>query len=405
MPKINIIGMGTGNENLLTNEARQAIEASTCLIGDKRILALFEALGKPVFYSSRIPEIMNYIDGADDDANISILVSGDVGFYSLAKPILDSFENTVNIRLICGIGSLQYFCAKLKIPWQDAVACSLHGRTGNIIGKVMKHKKVFVLTGGDCTPASVCRMLCRFGLGSVKVSVGENLSYDDERIVTATAGELADRSFASLSVMMIYSDAPLSGKCAAYGMPDEWFIRGNVPMTKQEVRAVSLSKLRLSEKDTVFDIGAGTGSVSVEIAMTVTEGFVYAVEKDEEAAELIRKNREKFGAYNLLIVCETAPDGLDGLPSPDKVFIGGSGGNLKAVLNAVYGKNPNAGVVINAVTLETLNEALDYYKNKKDYEMEITGVAVSKARTAGNYHLMTGQNPVFVIAAQKKRLD
>jgi precorrin-6Y C5,15-methyltransferase (decarboxylating) len=202
--------------------------------------------------------------------------------------------------------------------------------------------------------------------------------------------------------MMIFNDQPLDENIFPHGFPDELFIRGDVPMTKQEVRAVSLSKLQLAAADIVYDIGAGTGSVSVEAALKVRKGMVWALEKDPGAVEIIEKNKKKFGAANMKIMQTAAPAGLETLPSPDKVFIGGSGGNLKEILNLLYRKNPEARIVINAVTLETLNQAVDYYRTRPAYDLEIVHIIVAKARSLGGLHLMTGQNPVYILTASKK---
>lgn len=402
----NIIGIGPGNNLTLTKEAENAIRRSSCLIGDQRVIASFQNLGKPAFYSSNVQEITDYLKKCGPDGEVSILVSGDVGFYSLAKGLLEQGEKLGEklgkIRLICGISSMQYFCSKLKLSWEDVETVSLHGRNANLIAKVMQNRKVFVLTGGNRTPSEICRMLCEYGLESLQVSVGENLSYENERITTAPAEKIAQGVFAKLNVLMIVNNKPFTRPCVTPGLPDEFFIRGDVPMTKQEVRAVTISKLQLCPADIAYDIGAGTGSVAVEMAMQLEEGFVYAVEKDPEGLELIRKNKEKLGVINLGVIAATAPGGLEELPKPDKVLIGGSGGNLEGILDTVFCKNPNVRVVINAITLETLNNTISYFKDKPDYNVEIVNIAVSKSRKIREYHLMTGQNPVYIITAQRK---
>jgi precorrin-6Y C5,15-methyltransferase (decarboxylating) len=202
--------------------------------------------------------------------------------------------------------------------------------------------------------------------------------------------------------MLVFNDKVSKRDYAAHGLPDEMFSRGKAPMTKQEVRSIVLSKLRLKPSDTVFDIGAGTGSVAVEMALLLTDGAVYALEKDGEAVGLLQKNKQLFSAYNLHIRQTVAPDGLAELPVPDKVFIGGSGGKLQAILDAIYSKNPEVRVVISVITLETLSETVAYYKNRPDLDVEIVSVAVAKAQKLGDYNLLKGQNPVFIITAESK---
>jgi len=395
----------------MTKEAVQAIEQSACLIGDKRVVAPFENTGKSILHSSCVKDIKDYLKNyrKDYDENrknsaetmeVSILVSGDVGFYSLAKSFLDDDESIGEIKLRCGISSLQYFCSKLKTSWDDVITVSLHGRDSSILDKVMNNHKVFVLTGGKNTPQDICKELNEYGL-DVQVSVGENLSYSEEKITTDSAENIAKMVFASLSVMLIINHNPISKQVITHGLPDNLFIRGDVPMTKQEIRSISLSNLQLNSTDIIYDIGAGTGSVAVEIALQARGGIVYAVEKELDALELIKKNKEKFGTANLIIIPSDAPGGLEELPIPDKVFIGGNGGNLCSILDVVFGKNPDVRIVINAITLETLHDTVDYFRHKPEIDIEIVNITVSKAKKVGTNNLMFGQNPVTIITAQR----
>lgn len=404
MQKINIIGIGPGNTACMTAEAVRAIERSAYLIGDKRMLAAFAQSQKTLLHSSNAKEIKTFVQGLGPDAEVSILVSGDVGFYSLAKSLTSGGDHGLDtgaVNLICGISSLQYLCAKIRTAWDDVVSVSLHGRKTAIVGKVLQNPKVFVLTDATNTPAAICRLLCEHGLGHCLVSVGENLSYDSERISSDRAENLIDRSFEALCVMLITNDKPLAAAIVTHGLPDELFIRGSAPMTKHEIRTVSLAKLQLQLTDTVYDVGAGTGSVAIECALQARAGEVYAIEKDPEAVELLKRNREKFGAMNLNIVQACAPEGLEGLPKPDKVFVGGSGGSLEAVLDCVFTQNPAVRVVINAITLETLHAAVSYFKPKPWIETDIVQIMAARARQISDYNLMTGLNPVYIITAQR----
>ena len=180
-------------------------------------------------------------------------------------------------------------------------------------------------------------------------------------------------------------------------MRDEWFIRGKVPMTKSEVRAVSISRLELAPDSVLWDVGAGTGSVSVEASFLLPEGQVYAVEKNPQAVELIRKNREKFGRDNLTVVSGDAPGALGQLPDPTHVFLGGSGGRMGEILDLAMGRNPRVRVVINTISLESLGEAVSWLERRK-ISGEIVSLQTARGRRVGRYHLMEGQNPVYVIA-------
>ncbi len=401
MLRVNIVGIGPGNPKLLTGAAREAIEQSTILIGDKRMLANF-ASGKRTYDTIKTAEICKICSEADADKDVvSVLVSGDVGFFSLAKTISGKLPDCECVRY-CGISSLVYFAQLLEMSWDDAKIVSMHGRRQNFIEAVAHNKKVFALTGGENSPQALCAKLCVHGLGGVTVYVGENLSYGDEKVTCLTAEEGAEKTFGSLSVMMIINDDAKALAHNVHGLSDDLFIRSKVPMTKQEIRAVSVSKLMPQETDVIYDIGAGTGSCSIELALQAKRGMVYAFERNPEALELIEKNKELFGVENLTVVAGEASEKLEAMPVPDCVFIGGSGGNLCKMLDCIYSKNANCRVVVNAITVETLIEVVEYYKQREDYVLDIVNVFAARAKKLGAYNLMMSQNPVYIMTALKK---
>ena len=191
-------------------------------------------------------------------------------------------------------------------------------------------------------------------------------------------------------------------RCAfsTHGVPDEEFIRGKAPMTKEEVRCVSLSKLRLHEDSICYDVGAGTGSVSVEMALRADQGKVFAVEKKDDAVALLYENKQKFAVDNLEIIKGEAPEALKELPVPTHAFIGGSSGNLKEIIALLLEKNQNVRIVINCITLETISEALDVLKEYDFAEREVVQLAASRSKEIGRYHLMMGENPIYIITCQ-----
>ena len=401
MLRVNIVGIGPGNPKLLTGAAREAIEQSTILIGDKRMLANF-ASGKRTYDTIKTAEICKVCSEADADKDVvSVLVSGDVGFFSLAKTISGKLQDCECMRY-CGISSLVYFAQLLEMSWDDAKIVSMHGRRQNFIEAVAHNKKVFALTGGENSPQALCAKLCAHGLGGVTVYVGENLSYDDEKVTCLTAEEGAEKTFGPLSVMMIINDDAKALAHNVHGLSDDLFIRSKVPMTKQEIRAVSVSKLMPQETDVIYDIGAGTGSCSIELALQAKRGMVYAFERNPEALALIEKNKELFGVENLTVVTGEASENLEAMPVPDCVFIGGSGGNLCKMLDCIYSKNENCRVVVNAITVETLIEVVEYYKQREGYALDIVNVFAARAKKLGAYNLMMSQNPVYIMTALKK---
>ena len=263
----------------------------------------------------------------------------------------------------------------------------------------MMNRSVFFLTGGTETPVSLCQKLTDAGMGEAHGVVGENLGTEAETIRYGSAAELAGQSFAPLSVLLVENfDLP---QLRAPGFPDESFIRSEVPMTKQEVRAAALAKLAVMTTDTLWDVGAGTGSVSVELALAAPKGRVYAVECEPDACELIRKNRAKFHACNLILIEGRAPDVLADLPAPDAVFIGGTKGGMEAVLDEVLGKNPNARICISAIALETLGAAIAAL-TARGLTAEVTQIAVSRTKPVGRLHLLMANNPIFLITGTRK---
>jgi precorrin-6Y C5,15-methyltransferase (decarboxylating) len=168
------------------------------------------------------------------------------------------------------------------------------------------------------------------------------------------------------------------------------------------VRAAILGHLQIRRTDTVWDVGAGTGSVSVEMAMKASEGKVFAVERGEEGCALIQKNKEKFGVWNLTVVPGTAPEALAELPAPDRVFVGGSSGNLAEIIRAALDKNPQARICVSAIVLETMQEAIEVLTDE-GMAVNIVQVAVNTARKVGNKHMMMAGNPIYIITGQKQR--
>ncbi len=402
MLRVNIVGIGPGNPELLTGAAIKAIKESNILIGDKRMLAAFTEAGKKTYDTIKTADIVAIAAAADPQKDVvAVLVSGDVGFFSLAKTISGRLPDCKCVRY-SGISSLVYFAAQLQMSWDDAKIVSMHGRKQNLVAAVAANKKVFSLTGGEHTPQLLCRQLCEHGLTDVQVYVGENLSYPEEKITSGTAAEISRQKFPSLSVMMIVNERAMKHPPVVHGLADELFTRSKVPMTKQEVRSVSMSKLMPKATDKIYDIGAGTGSCSVELALLAKQGHVWAFERNPEALELIHKNKALFGIENLEIIAGEALENIKDMPAPDCVFVGGSGGDLCEMLDIIYTKNPNCRIVINAITIETLAEVAEYYKKHQDYSLEIVNICVARSRKLGSYNLMMAQNPVYVMTALKK---
>lgn len=396
MKNISVIGIGMGNPDTITIEGQKHIDKAEVLIGAKRMVEAFENKSKTTFISYDSSTIAEYISNTHYD-NYAVLLSGDTGFYSGANKLMPLLKSHTT-KVIAGISSLSYFCAKLGCSWENIYTLSLHGRNENIVLAAKEHEKVFALTDGKIS--SICSKLTQAGLGDVEVCVGENLSYNNERIIRAKAETLTHQDFESVSVILIHN--PSFEMKLSIGLPDEAFIRAEVPMTKSEVRAIAISKLCLKNNAVVYDIGAGTGSVAIEAALIAKEGKVYAIEQNEQAIALIQKNKEKFSVDNLEIIHALAPEGLEQLPKPDVVFIGGSKGNIEAIVESVLNKNNQAKVVVSAITLETLNNTINVFNAKQLEKVEVVQASISKTKKVGTYNMLLGQNPVFIISATGK---
>lgn len=396
--KVTLLGIGMGSEKTLTIEGKQAVEKADLIIGARRMADSVALPGQKVFYEYRHQEIVSYIDAHPEYEHVVVALSGDVGFYSGAKKLIDSLGE--NVEIICGISSVVYFMSKIGLSWDDTKIVSAHGRSCNLVSLIQKNQKVFAILGTADGAANLAKKLTDYGMGDVLLFIGENLSYPNEKIFSRKASALTGYRGDALSVVCavnIHAEKAFT----THGLPDEVFLRGKAPMTKEEVRAVSLAKLRLHEDSVCYDVGAGTGSVSIEMARMASQGMVYAIEKKEDTVALLYQNKKKFAADNLKVVAGLAPEVLTDLPAPTHAFIGGSSGNLKEICQVLLDKNPEVRIVINCITLETVSEALDVIRSFAFTDTDIVSMSVSRSKSVGRYHMMMGENPIYVITCQK----
>lgn len=395
---VTLVGIGCGTGHTMTGQGLDALREAEYIVGAARLLERLPAGCTERRTAAAKPSEIAALLEQSGCTRCCVVYSGDTGFYSGARSILPLLrERDMEVQVLPGISSVQYFSAKLGCPWQNWDLYSAHGVYCDAVAAVCQGKPAFFLTGGTLGPAALCRQLVDAGLGRLQVTVGENLSYENERIRIGTAEEFSHQEFAPLSVLLAEA-APICPPRAP-GIPDEAFQRGKVPMTKQEVRTAILAKLAVGPNDVCWDIGAGTGSVSVELALQAKS--VWAVENKPEACELVRANRDRFCAWRLRLVEGEAPDVLAGLPRPDAVFIGGSGGKLAEILQYAAEANPRARVCVSAIALETMSQAAERL-NGLGYEVEIVQIGVSRAKAAGSLHLLMAQNPVFLITGVKR---
>ncbi len=390
-----MIGTGVDEGTGLTAAASAALRRADLVVGAERMLSIPEASGKPQLKEYMPDKIFEYLDAHPEYRNIAVLLSGDVGFYSAARTISQKVNPTeYDIFSHCGISSVQYLCARIGVPWQDVKLISAHGRAANIVGEVRRNPAVFSLLDGAEGTRRMCALLQEYGLSSVTVMMGCDLGSDKEAFIYGTPAEVEKAQLGTLCATLVINNRPEHAN--PISIPDADFTRGDAPMTKSEIRALSVAKLKLGERSIVYDVGAGTGSVSVEMARVAVEGTVYAIEKEDEAADLIDVNRHKLCTPNVEIVKGIAPEALADLPRPTRAFIGGSSGNLKEIVDCILAKNPKVRFVVNAVTLETLDEVRRLPSQCAVEMLEITCASIANAKKLGRYNLMVAQNPVYI---------
>lgn len=382
---------------LLSEKTLDKIKSAELLISTDRLFDRFKGYNKSCI-SMPLSKIAESIRTEHYTKSIVVLASGDIGFYSIStmlKRELAEYE----LEFISGTSCLQYLTAKLQIPYDSIKCVSLHGRERSPLPYVSYNRLTFFLTGGKYKAHDIINELYNAELTDIIITVGENLSEQNERIITGKPSELLGYSFENLSVVLITNEAYINPHKT---LKDSDFLRSEykrVPMTKEAIRNLSLSALDIQPTDIIYDIGAGTGSISIAMAYTAYEGFVYAIEKEPSAVALIEQNRKTLKAYNLAIISAKAPQGLDTLPIPTKAFIGGSSGNLNEIFNTLYKKNPNIKIVINAITLETLNEAITCIE-ARGFIPDITCANISVAEKIGRYNMMKAQNPIYIIGVK-----
>lgn len=420
MRKVTIIGAGPGNPDLLSRAALDAIDIADVVIGAHRALAGIDV--PPDVVRCELVKTADIVAALTDAASWQravVVMTGDVGLFSGARRLVEALSGDaqVDVRVIPGISSASYLAARLARPWQDWRFASAHGVACDIVAEAERAGELFLVTSGGEDPSRLSGELVQAGFGDARVTVAERLSYPDERITCATASEIAGQTFDDLNVMLIDfaggAGSPAGASRAASsrwpyassGIPDELFIRGDVPMTKQEVRAVALAKLRITATDTVWDVGAGTGSVSIEAALVARAGSVWAVERNAAGVRLIRENADAFGCGNVHAVPGVAPEALVKLPVPDAVFVGGSAGELPSIVEAALEKNSQVRLCVPCVTVETLTEACALLSGSRFKGFEACQVSAARAEAVGSHHLMKAQNPVFLVSARGAGAD
>lgn len=404
--QIALLGMGMGDRRLLTGEVQEKLEQAEVLFGAKRLLNesaawIHPAEAKPYYLAE---DILPWLQAQECGRKVAVLFSGDTGFYSGAGKLYRVLQQAVEqgelrarVKLYPGICAVSYLAASLGVSWEDAAVESIHGREINLPGLLQNHARTFLLLSGSEDVNRIGKIMLENHLQEAKVYLGFQLSYPEEQIRCLTPQECMQITQKGLYCCMIYNERAAQHVLTP-GLSDRLFTRDRVPMTKEEIRILSVCKLRLTQESVLYDIGSGTGSVSVECARLSEKIRVYAIDCNPAAIELTAGNAVKQGLCNIQTVHGDARDAIQKLPTPTHAFIGGSGGELGEILKLLYRKNPAMRVVVNAVSLETIAELAALLPKLSLREREIIQVQIARENSAGRYHLMKAENPVYIAA-------
>ena len=409
--KIILSGIGMGNTDGMTREAYHAFEEAEVIFGAERMLENLPGKGIKVPYY-RADDIISYLIEHPQYTKVAAAFSGDSGFYSGAQSMKKALEEAnekgilkSETTILPGISSVSALAARLGVSWNDAVLASIHGRRTNVVNLVRKNTKVFLLLSGKNDFEMLVNKFREAGINHVKISAGYRLSYPDEKLFTFYLDEFETKLFDLQEGVYtcLIENEDCEEQILTPGIDDEIFSRTKVPMTKNEVRVLSISRLELTKNAVVYDVGSGTGSVSIECARLSPDIFVFAIEQKEEAANLTKENAVRLGLSDQIVVInKKAPEGFEELPTPTHVFIGGSSGALSDILSAIQKKlivkenTKGVRVVINAVSLETIAQITKLIQTYPVKHVQLTQIQASRAHKLGSYNLMQAQNPVLI---------
>lgn len=408
--KVFVIGVGIQGAASLLPQAQQAIEQADILMGGERLLQAFPSAGKErIVIRNNLAEIVERLKEREENSQVVVLTSGDPLFYGIADFLLRHLPPE-EVEIFPNVSSMQWAFARIKESWTDAVFVSAHGRgLDGVIEAVRQAGKIGVFTDPTHTPAAIAREMGRYGLIGYRAAVCENLGGKTERITWSDISSLVGKTFSPLNVMILLKedssgtpeDSPshsTSHASRSLGLPDSAFEQRPGMITKEEVRVLSLSKLRLRDEGVLWDIGAGCGSVSIEAALLAPRWTVYAVERDRVEASLIRRNVQRFGLSNVKVIQGTAPEVLGALPSPKAVFVGGSGGKLSAILEECLTRvKPGGTLVANAVTWDSLTQASTYFQ-EKGVAWDLVTVNLSRTKEIKGKKLFEALNPIYILS-------
>ncbi|MCD6526480.1 MAG: precorrin-6y C5,15-methyltransferase (decarboxylating) subunit CbiE [Desulfuromonas sp.] len=403
MGVVYVVGAGIEGQEGFSARALSLVRRAQVIYGAQRLLALFPDLTAEKIELSGYDDLSQLIQ--DHEGSVVVLTSGDPLFFSIGRNLLRNLPKE-RLEFIPNVSSVQFAFARIKEPWDDAVFISTENRSmADVVDRIVANDKAAILTDARHTPAAIAEELQRRGRDGYTAYLCENLGSAAERIVKTTVQQLPDTEAAELNVLILIKsyDGCSQNFQPTLGIADSEFLALKKQITTEEVRVVALAKLQLRHDMTLWDIGAGSGSVSIEADFLLPNGRIYAIERNVEYLKFLRKNLNKFQSRNVRVVAGEAPCCLEEIPDPDRVFIGGSGGNLWEILEAVDARlRADGRVVLTAVTLDTLVASSDFFENS-GYYVEVTTLNVARTSNSTDYKVFEAHNPVYIIVATKDR--
>ncbi len=401
---VDIIGIGVSPSDLTVTQL-ELIKKADILVGGTRLLEHFNDLEctKKVI-DRNLSDLAAFIKQQMEHSRIVVLASGDPLFFGIGSYLARTLGPDL-VKIHPNVSAMAAAFARLKLPWHDAAFVSCHGRRGasSLIRALAGAGKVAVFTDPDHDPAWVARQVLEAGMDHFMIWVLEQMGSDAEKTHCLSLPQAACMRFDDPNmVILVQAQTPVPAKAPFFGMPDNLFIHQQGLITKSEIRAVSLARLHLFPEAVVWDLGAGSGAVAIEAGTLAYKGKVFAVEKDSRRLAQIETNCRRLGAANVTAVRAVMPDGLDNLPCPDRVFIGGGGKNLPAILEKVTLKTkPDAVVVVNTVLVSSLDAVLAFFKDA-GWKTEALQIQVAYGRPLAQGLRFAGGNPVWIIQAIKR---
>ncbi|WP_051328209.1 precorrin-6y C5,15-methyltransferase (decarboxylating) subunit CbiE [Desulfatirhabdium butyrativorans] len=401
--RITVVGMGMAPEDLSLRQLR-IIEAADVLVGAKRHLAHFENLfAEKIAIGKDLEIVMAAIADRIGRRRTVVLASGDPLFFGIGATLIRRFGSET-VRVLPNVSSLAAAFSRLNLPWHPVPVVHFHGTdaTTDLIAAICGSERVFVLTDPHHTPDWIAARLLEFPAIEGRCCVLERLGEPDETMRWMSLKEASAAVFRQPNVIVIEARQPADSPQLWLGMPETAYLHDAGMITKPEIRAVSIAQLALMAHHVVWDLGAGSGSVSIEAALLAAKGQVIAVEQHPERVRHIRENVARFCMRNIRVIQGAMPGILDGLPAPDRVFVGGGGKDLDAILHAAGRRLADGGImVVNTVLLQSLHAATAVFR-QLDWPYGVTQLQANVSKSLANGERFDARNPVWLVQARKE---